>query len=77
VGFVTGNFNQGEAQRFKSVTRTTFLIQDGSRLAQSMQLTKSPTVVITDPRTGKTISREGLVRFSELEQILKSMDTGR
>lgn len=77
VGFVTGNFNQGEAQRFKSVTRTTFLIQDGSRLAQSMQLTKSPTVVITDPLTGKTVSREGIIRFSELEQILKSMDTGR
>ncbi|MFM1847338.1 MAG: hypothetical protein RL417_812 [Pseudomonadota bacterium] len=77
VGFVTDGFNLGEAQRFKSMTRTTFLIRDGAKLAQSMKLTGTPTVVVTDPRTGKTVSHGGIVRFTELEQIIKSLDTGR
>jgi len=77
VGFTVGAYNLGEAQRFKSITRTTFLIRDGSKLAQSMKLTGTPTVVVTDPRTGKMVSRGGIVRYTDLEQIVKSLDSGR
>lgn len=77
VGFTLGRYNAGEAQRFKSMTRTTFLIRDGSKLAASMKLTDSPTVVVTDRRSGHMESRGGFVPFAALEQIVKSLDTGR
>lgn len=77
VGFVTPSYNLGEAQRFKSLTRTTFMIRDGSKLARSMQLTGTPTVVVTDPRTGKVVSKSGVVRYTDLEQIVKSLDSRR
>ncbi len=74
MGFTVGPAVPGEVQRYKSTTRTTFPIQNGSRLAATMKLDATPAIVIVDNRTGQTVSRSGVVPYEELKRIFISLE---
>lgn len=73
VALTVGAAVPGEVQRYRSMTKTSFPIRSGATLAASMKLEATPTLVVVDNATGKSVSRSGRVTAAELKALFASL----
>lgn len=73
IGFTLGQAMGAQVARFRQATGASFPIVDGSAMAQMLQLSVSPTVVLVSPSTGQSFTEFGVRPAYYLEEMVKLM----
>lgn len=76
IGLTTAPARPGELAGFRQRTRSTWPMHDGTTLAAALKLSRTPTVVFTDPVTRRSIVQDGVRSFAELAQVLTAIERG-